>query len=120
MLRPLDSLTRAVGELENQVALAGRLVDRYGARGPLIVGPLIAALGFALLALPGTSGSYWSTFFPGIAVLGLAGDLAGFQGYLVLAVLEGLGYFRHVCVSLFIFDSFRRRAPCPVCRSPAL
>ena len=50
---------------------AGRLVDRYGARGPLIVGPLIAALGFALLALPGTSGDYWSTFFPGIAVLGL-------------------------------------------------
>ncbi len=52
-------------------AWAGRLVDRYGARGPLIVGPLIAALGFALLALPGTSGDYWSTFFPGIAVLGL-------------------------------------------------
>jgi len=52
-------------------AWAGRLVDRYGARGPLIVGPLIAALGFALLALPGTSGDYWTTFFPGIAVLGL-------------------------------------------------
>jgi EmrB/QacA subfamily drug resistance transporter len=50
---------------------AGRLVDRYGARGPLIVGPLIAALGFALLALPGTSGDYWTTFFPGITVLGL-------------------------------------------------
>ena len=50
---------------------AGRLVDRYGARGPLIVGPLIAALGFVLLALPGTSGDYWTTFFPGIAVLGL-------------------------------------------------
>jgi EmrB/QacA subfamily drug resistance transporter len=52
-------------------AWAGRLVDRYGARGPLIVGPLIAALGFALLALPATSGDYWRTFFPGIAVLGL-------------------------------------------------
>ena len=52
-------------------AWAGRLVDRYGARGPLMVGPLIAALGFVLLALPGTSGDYWTTFFPGIAVLGL-------------------------------------------------
>ena len=52
-------------------AWAGRLVDRYGARAPLIVGPLTAALGFILLALPGTSGNYWSTFFPGIAVLGL-------------------------------------------------
>jgi EmrB/QacA subfamily drug resistance transporter len=50
---------------------AGRLVDRYGARKPLIVGPLIAALGFVLLALPGTSGDYWTTFFPGIAMLGL-------------------------------------------------
>ena len=49
---------------------AGRLVDRYGARGPLVVGPLIAGAGFALLALPGTEGSYWTTFFPGITVLG--------------------------------------------------
>jgi EmrB/QacA subfamily drug resistance transporter len=50
---------------------SGRLVDRYGARGPLIVGPLIAAAGFTLIALPGTSGPYWSTFFPGVTVLGL-------------------------------------------------
>lgn len=50
---------------------AGRLVDRYGAKGPLIVGPLIAALGFGLLALTGTGGSYWTTFFPSITVLGL-------------------------------------------------
>jgi EmrB/QacA subfamily drug resistance transporter len=50
---------------------AGRLVDRFGPRKPLIVGPLIAAAGFAALALPGTGGSYWSTFFPAIAVLGL-------------------------------------------------
>jgi EmrB/QacA subfamily drug resistance transporter len=49
---------------------AGHLVDRYGSRGPLVVGPMIAALGFAFMALPGTGGSYWTTFFPGIAVLG--------------------------------------------------
>jgi EmrB/QacA subfamily drug resistance transporter len=49
----------------------GALVDRRGARGPLIVGPLIAAAGFALLALPGTATSYWTGFLPGVAVLGL-------------------------------------------------
>ena len=55
---------------------AGGLVDRRGARGPLIVGPLIAAAGFALLAWPGTASSYWTGFLPGIAVLGLGMAIA--------------------------------------------
>jgi MFS family permease len=50
---------------------AGGLVDRRGSRGPLIVGPLIAAAGFALLAWPGIGASYWSGFLPGVTVLGL-------------------------------------------------
>jgi EmrB/QacA subfamily drug resistance transporter len=50
---------------------AGRVADRYGARIPLVVGPMIATAGFALLTLPGTTGSYWTTFLPGITVLGL-------------------------------------------------
>jgi EmrB/QacA subfamily drug resistance transporter len=49
----------------------GRLVDVVGARLPLIVGPTIAGAGFALYALPGVGGSYWSTFFPAACVLGL-------------------------------------------------
>lgn len=50
---------------------AGGLVDRFGSRLPLIVGPLIAAAGFALFAWPSVGGSYWLMFFPAICVLGL-------------------------------------------------
>jgi EmrB/QacA subfamily drug resistance transporter len=49
---------------------AGGLLDRFGARAPLIVGPTIAALGFVLLALPGASGAYWATFLLPMIVLG--------------------------------------------------
>jgi len=50
---------------------SGGLVDRFGSRLPLLVGPTIAAIGFGLLTLPGMSGTYWSTFFPAMTVLGI-------------------------------------------------
>jgi EmrB/QacA subfamily drug resistance transporter len=49
---------------------SGGLVARYGSRGPLIVGPLIVALGFVLFAVPSIGGNYWREFFPAVIVLG--------------------------------------------------
>jgi EmrB/QacA subfamily drug resistance transporter len=51
--------------------LTGRLVDRWGPRILLTVGPLVAAMGFLLLARPSIGGSYVTTFLPGVFVLGI-------------------------------------------------
>jgi EmrB/QacA subfamily drug resistance transporter len=50
---------------------SGGLLERRGARLPLIVGPLIAAAGYAAMARPGVGGAYWTTYFPAVLLLGL-------------------------------------------------
>jgi EmrB/QacA subfamily drug resistance transporter len=50
---------------------AGGLVARHGAKLPLVIGPTIAACGFALFAFPPVAGSYWVSFFPAALVLGI-------------------------------------------------
>jgi hypothetical protein len=50
---------------------AGGLVARVGARIPLTIGPIVAAIGIASIARLGVGGSYWSTIFPAICLLGL-------------------------------------------------
>ena len=54
---------------------SGGLVDHYGAKWPLVIGPSIAALGFAGFAISGVPGNgwanYWVHYFPPVLVLGL-------------------------------------------------
>lgn len=50
---------------------SGGLITRYGAKIPLIVGPLITAGGFLLFMEPNAGASYWIGFFPAFIVLGL-------------------------------------------------
>ena len=55
---------------------SGGLVRRYGAKLPLLIGPIIVSVGFALFMVPGigqvnAGGGYWVTFFPAVVVLGI-------------------------------------------------
>jgi EmrB/QacA subfamily drug resistance transporter len=50
---------------------SGGLTDRVGSRLPLTLGPIVAAVGLLLFARVGNGGSYWTTVFPAVAVLGL-------------------------------------------------
>ena len=48
---------------------AGGLVTRYGARRPLMIGPCIAAAGYAVFALLSHESHYWTHIFPGIVIV---------------------------------------------------
>lgn len=53
---------------------AGNMADKYGPRLFLIAGPWLAGAGLLLLSFvkqTGGAADYWTTFFPGIVVLGL-------------------------------------------------
>lgn len=67
---------------------AGGLVANYGAKPPLLVGTILAAIGFYLFTLPGIGGSYWTTFFPAISILGIG--MAIIISPLTTAVMESV------------------------------
>jgi len=50
---------------------SGGLVDRYGAKPPLVIGPLVVALGFVIFAIPSVGANYWTAYFPAVVMLGL-------------------------------------------------
>ena len=57
---------------------AGTLVTRYGSKLPLIVGPLIVAVGLIMFGQAGLGGSFWLTFFPAVVIMaiGMTGVIA--------------------------------------------
>lgn len=50
---------------------AGGLTVKAGAKIPLVVGPSLAGVGFLMFQRIDIGGSYWTTFFPPIALFGL-------------------------------------------------
>ncbi len=86
---------------------SGGLVARIGARTPLVFGGTLAALGFLAFALPGTDGSYWTTFFPAATILGLGGAL--FVAPLTTTVMNSVGV-EHAGVASGINNAVARTA----------
>jgi EmrB/QacA subfamily drug resistance transporter len=67
----------------------GGLADRIGARLPLTVGPILAGIGFALMARIGVGTSYLTTLLPAMVVLGLG--MAVTVAPLTTAVMGSVG-----------------------------
>ena len=85
----------------------GGMISRYGPKVFMLIGPAITACGFALYALPGVGGSYWTTFFPAIVVVGLGMGLTVVP--LTTAVLESVPT-QHVGIASAINNAVSRSA----------
>ncbi len=101
------SLLPLVALIASMSRPSGALAARIGPRPLLTVGPLLAAGGFALLAFPATGGAYWTTFFPGIVVLGMG---MGLTVAPLTAAVMGAVEPRHAGVASGINNAVARTA----------
>ncbi len=97
-----------VGTMTVLSRYSGALADRIGPRLPLTLGPLIAACGLALLAAPSIGGSYWTTFFPGILILGIGMSIT--VAPLTTAVMTSIDDERHAGAASGINNAVARAA----------
>jgi EmrB/QacA subfamily drug resistance transporter len=67
---------------------SGALQTRFGPRAMLSSGAFVAAAGFALFAIAGEGKSYWASFFPASAVLGIGAAI--FVAPLTATVMNSL------------------------------
>ena len=86
---------------------SGSLVATTGARVPLIVGAVVAAVGFLAYARAAAGGSYWTTFFPASVILGFGGAL--FVAPLTTTVMEA-GDAKHAGLASGINNAVSRVA----------
>jgi len=87
---------------------ASGLIDRFGARPPLVAGPIAAGIGFGLFSFaPANSTNYWLDFFPAIMVmsLGMTASVAPLTTTVMGAVEE-----RHAGVASGINNAVSRTA----------
>ncbi len=87
---------------------SGALADRIGPKWLLIAGPVVAGSGFALMAMPGIGGSYWTTFFPGISLLGIG--MAITVAPLTTTVMTSIADERHAGAASGINNTIARAA----------
>ncbi|MDQ2991304.1 MAG: MFS transporter [Candidatus Eremiobacteraeota bacterium] len=60
-----------IGGLVLLARVGTSLMGRIGARAILFIGPIIAGIGCALLGIFEGGGTYWTSFFPGLLVVGI-------------------------------------------------